>query len=245
MSGIISQARNVLAAIGILTDTDNPPTPLTNLFSNLPNYHRILISSLDGTGKSTLLEKHLASNHKHISRFTIFTCLHIDTYRCSNVTFHVMDVGGGRPSGHHRMETRFFNQANAVVWILDADDLDYLIESREELVRKIAHEAGVQKDVPLLILANSRNHTDTENMDSLRKCFFEKTPTSLSDKSYAFFGTNIDTGDGLRDAFKWLRGSIETMDKKNATMAKTKVLSVEEEAVMIMGYNQDHKSDWV
>jgi len=156
MSGLISHARNALVTIGILND--NPPTPLTNLFSNLPNYHRILISGLDGTGKSTLLEKHLVSNHKHISRFTIWTCLHIDTYRCSNVTFHTMDVGGGRPSGHRRMETRFFNQANAVIWIFDADDHDYLIESREELVRKIEHGAGVEKDLPLLILANSRSH---------------------------------------------------------------------------------------
>ena len=157
MSGLISHARNVLAAIGILTD--NPPTPLTSLFSNLPNYHRILISGLDDTGKLTLLKKHLVSNHKHLSRFTTSTYFHIDTYRCSNVTFHVVDVGGSRPPRYYRMETRFFNQANAVIWVLDADDHDRLIESTEELVLKSAHEAGVQKDVPLLILANSRNHT--------------------------------------------------------------------------------------
>ncbi|KAH7174677.1 uncharacterized protein B0J16DRAFT_348947 [Fusarium flagelliforme] len=185
MSGLISHARNVLAAIGILND--NPPTPLTSLFSNLPNYHRILISGLHGTGKSTLLEKHLVSNHKYISRFTIFTCLHIDTYRCSNVTFHTMDVGRGRPSGHHKMERRFFNQANAVIWVFDADDHDYFIESREEFLLKIEHEDGVREGVPLLLLANSRNHTDTENMDSVRKRFFEKTPTALSDRSYVSF----------------------------------------------------------
>ncbi|CAG7562383.1 unnamed protein product [Fusarium equiseti] len=100
----------------------------------------------------------------------------------------------------------------AVIWIFDADDHDYLIVSREELVRKIEHEAGVQKDVPLLILANSRNHTDTENMDSVRKRFFEKTPAALSDRSYAFIGTNIDTGEGLQYAFKWLREGYERPD---------------------------------
>jgi GTPase SAR1 family protein len=154
MSGFF--LRDALVAIGILK-SENEPTPLTSLISNLPSYHRVLISGLRNTGKSTLLEKHLASNTKHVMAFTMFTVCHIDIYRCGNVTFHVMDIGLSRPEGFHTMERAFFNQADAVVWVADANDCDTHAESREELIGKVDHKDGMPRDAPLLILASQRN----------------------------------------------------------------------------------------
>lgn len=156
MTSLITHARNALAAVGIL-EADNKLTALTSLFSTLPNYHRILVSGLDCTGKSTLLEKHLASDIKHVSTFTIFTVLHIDIYRCGNVTFHVMDIGAGRPNGFHTVERAFFSQTNAIVWVVDANNCDTHLESREELAGKLDHEDCMSSHVPLLILANKRD----------------------------------------------------------------------------------------
>ncbi|CEI62157.1 unnamed protein product [Fusarium venenatum] len=225
--------RDALVAIGILK-SDNEPTPLTSLFSNLPSYHRILIAGLHNTGKSTVLENHLASNVKNVTTFTMFTVCHISIYRYGNVTFHVMDIGASRPSGFHTMERAFFNQADAVVWVVDANDCDTHLESREELVAKVNHRDGMPRDAPLLILANKRDPKDVEVVQKMESFFFDQESSTLSTRPHAVFSTNTLTGYGLPEAFKWLGEMIPSQTKYNAGGTERVKASIQDEIIEIL-----------
>jgi GTPase SAR1 family protein len=170
--------KDALIAVGILK-SDNEPTPLTSLFSNLPSYHRILIAGLHDTGKSTLLQKHLAPNVEHIKTFTICIGCHFHVYRCGNVTFHVKDIGLSRSIGFHKMEMAFFNRADGVVWVVDANDCDAYPESREELIGKVNHKDGMTVDAPLLILANKQDPKDAEAVQKMESFFFDQESLAL------------------------------------------------------------------
>jgi ribosome-interacting GTPase 1 len=202
MFGLMPYFRDALVALGIV-GCDSEPTPITSLFSNLSGYHRILISGLDNAGKSSLLERHLTPNAKHVTTFTIFTVHHISIYRCGNITFHVMDIGASQPSGFHRMERAFFNQADAVIWVIDANDCDRHLESREELIGKVDHEDGMTKDAPLLILANKRDSKaclqvmnvsplltdlwEVENGQETRNLFFDGGSSALVNRPHVSY----------------------------------------------------------
>ncbi|EKJ74347.1 hypothetical protein NXS19_006795 [Fusarium pseudograminearum] len=225
--------RDALVAIGLLK-ADNEPTPLTSLFSNLPSYHRILIAGLHNTVKSTLLQKHLASNVKHVTTFTMFTVCHVDIYRCGNVTFHVMDIGASRPSGFHTMERAFFNQADAVIWVIDANDCDTHVESREELINKVDHKDGMPKDTPLLILANKRDPNDIEAVQKTESFFFDQASSALAARPHAVFGTNIHTGEGLPESFKWLSEMVANRTTHDTRGTESAKVSCQDEVVAIL-----------
>ncbi|QPC70897.1 hypothetical protein HYE68_001649 [Fusarium pseudograminearum] len=225
--------RDALVAIGLLKP-DNEPTPLTSLFSNLPSYRRILIAGLHNTGKSTLLQKHLASNVKHVTTFTMFTVCHVDIYRCGNVTFHVMDIGASRPSGFHTMERAFFNQADAVVWVVDANDCDTHVESREELINKVDHKDGMPKDIPLLILANKRDPNHVGDVQNTRSFFFDQASPALAARPHTVFGTNIHTGEGLSESFKWLSEMVANRTTHDTRGTESAKVSCQDEVVAIL-----------
>jgi hypothetical protein len=157
MPSPITYVRDFLASFGFMRPSSG--MPITSLFSTLPGHHRILISGLDEAGKSTLLRSHLATSEKDIS-IVVGTIAHqVEVYRCGNVTFHTIDLGGCRPEPYWRMERSFIKHCDALVWVDDSADHDRLIEAREELFRAIRHQDGLRKDIPVLILANKQDNS--------------------------------------------------------------------------------------
>ncbi|KAL6916572.1 hypothetical protein FSHL1_008020 [Fusarium sambucinum] len=114
----------------------------------------------------------------------MFTVCHIGIYRYGNVTFHVMDIGASRPSGFHTMERAFFNQADVVVWVVDTDDCDTYLESREELVAKVNHGGGMPRDAPLLILANKQDPKDVEAVQKMATFFFDQELSAFRTRTH-------------------------------------------------------------
>lgn len=157
MSNLITYARDFLASIGLMRPSSG--TPITSLFSTLPGHHRILLSGLDEAGKSTLLRSHLVTNEKDISVAVGMIAHQVEVYRCGNVTFQTIDLGGGRPEPYKRMERSFIKHCDALIWVDDSADHDRLIEAREELFRAVRHQDGLRNDIPVLILANKQDNS--------------------------------------------------------------------------------------
>ncbi|KAM0546202.1 hypothetical protein ACHAPJ_010986 [Fusarium lateritium] len=219
MSSLLAYARRLLVSIGLLKSAT--PTPMTSLFSNLPGRHRILISGLDAAGKSTILYKYLSQKEDDISCFIPTIGLNVEVYRCGQVTFQAVDLGGCRPNAFYRMERSFFKHADALIWADDANDRDRAPEAREELVRHVCHQDGLGKDVPVLILANKQDLP-------------------------AVFGTNLQTGEGLKEAFEWLSKTVESrMKYDTGVVEKHSVLELEEEVKMIIeeAFWEDRKTE--
>lgn len=157
MENLITYAREFLASIGLVRPSSG--TPITSLFSTLPGHHRILLSGLDEAGKSTLLRSHLITNEEDISIVVGMIAHQVEVYRCGNVTFQTIDLGGGRPEPYFRMERSFIRHCDALVWVDDSADHDRLIEAREELFRAVRHQDGLRNDIPVLILANKQDES--------------------------------------------------------------------------------------
>ncbi|KAF5725078.1 ADP-ribosylation factor [Fusarium mundagurra] len=217
MPDLITYAREFLALIGLLRPSSGTPT--TSLFSTLPGHHRILLSGLDEAGKPTLLRSHLVTNEKDISAIVGMIAHLVEVYRCGNVTFQTIDLGGGRPEPYWRMERSFMKHCDALVWVDESADHDRLIEAREELFQAIRHQDGLRNGIPVLILANKQ------------------------DKS-AVFGSSTKTGEWLFEAFEWLSYTVESRMKYGTGISeKVPIYDKEEEATRIImeGLQPSHK----
>jgi GTPase SAR1 family protein len=159
ISNMITFARQLLAATGLRKPALKP---ITHKLTKLPGCHTIMISGLDNAGKSTLLADHLCITKEDIS--IIGKAIHLDVKFCNygNITFKVLDVGLSRPASFRRRERLHFNEANALVWVIDANDHERHVEVREELIRTAFHNNGT----PVLILANK------QDLDVCSCCYF-------------------------------------------------------------------------
>ncbi|KAF4964582.1 hypothetical protein FSARC_7488 [Fusarium sarcochroum] len=244
MSALLAYARYLLASIGFIKPATS--TPITSLFSNHPGHHRILISGLDAAGKSTLLYKYLSQREDDISCFTPTIPFNIEVYRCGQVTFQVIDLGGCRPKSFYKMERSFFKHADALIWVNDANDRDRAPETREELLRHVSYQDGLRKDVPVLILANKQDLQHALTPEQTRGYYLDDVSSSLVSRPHAVFGTNIRTGEGLTEAFEWLSKTVETrMKYDTGVVEKLSVLEVEEEVNMIIqaAFREDLKTE--
>ncbi|KAJ4258219.1 hypothetical protein NW762_008367 [Fusarium torreyae] len=242
MSSLLVYARHLLVSIGLLKSAT--PTSVTSLVSNLPGRHRILISGLDAAGKSTLLYKHLSQKEEDVSYLVPTIGLNVEVYRYGQVTFQAIDFGGGRPNSFYRIERSFFKHADALIWVFDANDRDRTPEAREELLGRACHQDGLCKGVPVLILANKQDLPHAWTPEQTRGYFVDDISSSLVGRPHAVLGTNLQTGEGLKEAFEWLSKTVESrMKYDTGVVEKFSVLEAEDEVKMIIqeAFREDQK----
>ncbi|KAF5546915.1 ADP-ribosylation factor [Fusarium mexicanum] len=233
MANLITYAREFLASIGLLRPSSG--TPITSLFSTLPGHHRILLSGLDDAGKSTLLRSHLVTNEKDISNVVCIIAHQVEVYRCGNVTFQTIDLGGGRPETYWRMERSFMKHCDALVWVDDSADHDRLIEAREELFQAIRHQGGLRSGIPVLILANKQDKSNARTAEQIRGFYVDDSSSPLVNTPHAVFGSSIKTGQGLFEAFEWLSHTVDSRMKYDTGISeKVPLYDEEEEATRII-----------
>ncbi|KAF5671329.1 ADP-ribosylation factor [Fusarium denticulatum] len=242
MTNLIRYAREFLVSIGLLRSSSG--TPITSLFSTLPGHHRILLSGLDDAGKSTLLRSHLVTDEKHVSIVVGMIAHQVEAYRCGNVTFQTIDLGGGRPEPYWRMERSFMKHCDALVWVDDSADHDRLIEAREELFRAIRHQDGLRNGIPVLILANKQDKSNARTAEQIRGFYVNDSSSPLVNTPHEVFGSNIKTGEGLLEAFGWLSHTVASRMKYDTGISeKVPLYEKEEEAtrIIIEGLQPSHK----
>ncbi|KAF4500757.1 ADP-ribosylation factor [Fusarium agapanthi] len=227
MINLITYAHEFLASIGLLRSSSG--TPITGLFSTLPGHHRILLRGLDDAGKSTLLRSHLVTNEKDVYVVVGMIAHQAEVYRCGNVTFQTIDLGGGRPETYWRMERSFMKHCDALVWVDDSADHDRLIEAREELFQAIRHKDGLRNGIPVLILANKQDKSNARTAEQIRGFYVDDSSSPLVNTPHAVFGSSIKTGQGLFEAFEWLSHTVESRMEYDAGISEKVPLYDEEE----------------
>lgn len=120
----------------------------------------IVVSGLDGAGKSSLLQ-HLARQcGRDVETHILFIGAALEVMRHGSVCFLSFDVGGGRPHGIFRLETACYQICDAVVFVVDSADHERMVEAREELCRAwngFGGDAGLRGGAPVLLLANKQH----------------------------------------------------------------------------------------
>eukprot|EP00292_Cryptomonas_paramecium_P019893 CAMPEP_0113671532 /NCGR_PEP_ID=MMETSP0038_2-20120614/5754_1 /TAXON_ID=2898 /ORGANISM="Cryptomonas paramecium" /LENGTH=178 /DNA_ID=CAMNT_0000587689 /DNA_START=158 /DNA_END=694 /DNA_ORIENTATION=+ /assembly_acc=CAM_ASM_000170 len=168
---------------------------LGSIFSRLVSKRmRVLILGLDAAGKTTILYKlKLGENMTTIPTIGFA----VETAEINNITFTAWDVGGQdklRPLWRH-----YFSNTDAIVFVVDCNDRDRVVEARDELHRMLG-EAKLEGAM-LLVLANKQ---DLPNAMSAADVTDKLGLHSLRQRNWYIQATCATSGEGLYEGLEWL-----------------------------------------
>jgi small GTP-binding protein len=155
---------------------------------------KILMVGLDAAGKTTILYK-LKMDQVFCAPATIG--FNIESIQIGNIFFTIWDVGGQQKI--RDLWKHYFDDTNAVLFVVDSNDVDRIDEATEELHKML--ESPKLKDVPVLIFANKIDLPNALDIEEL------KTRMRLNDlkqKNYLIQSCCACTGEGLHEGLNWI-----------------------------------------
>jgi len=170
---------------------------IDKIFPKTPS--RILMVGLDNAGKTTILYK--------LKLGEVVTTLptigfNVETVEYKNISFTVWDVGGQtklRSLWHH-----YFENSDAVIFVVDSSDKERLVEAREELDRILLDDR--LRNTSLLVFSNKvdkpQSVTTSEVTDKLGL-------HKHREREWFIQSTCAVTGEGIVDGLEWLAKVIK------------------------------------
>ncbi|CAK7206388.1 Arf GTPase arf1 [Sporothrix curviconia] len=160
---------------------------------------RILMVGLDAAGKTTILYK--------LKLGEIVTTIptigfNVETVEYGNIQFTVWDVGGQdkiRPLWRH-----YFQNTQGIIFVVDSNDRDRIIEAREELQRMLNEDE--LRNAVLLIFANKQ---DLPNAMNAAEITDKLGLHSMRQRQWFIQSTCATSGDGLYEGLDWLSGALK------------------------------------
>ncbi|CAN8099436.1 unnamed protein product [Discula destructiva] len=160
---------------------------------------RILMVGLDAAGKTTILYK--------LKLGEIVTTIptigfNVETVEYKNISFTVWDVGGQdkiRPLWRH-----YFQNTQGIIFVVDSNDRDRVIEAREELQRMLNEDE--LRDAALLVFANKQ---DLPNAMNAAEITDKLGLHSLRSRQWYIQSTCATSGDGLYEGLEWLSSAVK------------------------------------
>ncbi|XVF53630.1 hypothetical protein PTKIN_Ptkin05aG0114100 [Pterospermum kingtungense] len=173
----------------------------------------VLILGIDKAGKTTLLEK-LKSVYSNLEglppdRIVPTVGLNIGRIEVSNSKFVFWDLGG--QLGLHSIWEKYYEEAHAVIFVIDAACPSRFEDSKFALEKVLRHED--LQGAPLLILANKQDHSEAVSTEELRRYLDLK---KLDERIYMFEAVSAFDGRGIKEGLEWL---VEVMERSKRTEA--------------------------
>ncbi|KAL5488384.1 ARL2 [Sanghuangporus weigelae] len=159
---------------------------------------RILFLGLDNAGKTTILKK---LNNEDVMSVSPTLGFNIKTFIHGRYTLNIWDVGGQRTLRPYWRN--YFEQTDAVVWVVDSSDRMRMSDCKEELYKLLTEDrlAGAS----LLIFANKQDisgaMTSTEIRDTLGL-------PSIRSHSWRIWSCSAMTGENLVEGLDWVVGDV-------------------------------------
>jgi len=155
---------------------------------------RIVMVGLDAAGKTTVLYK-LKLGEVVTTIPTIG--FNVETVEYKNVSFTVWDIGG--QDKIRRLWRYYYNDVNAVIFVVDSNDRDRMEDVREELF-KLLDEDELRTAI-LLVLANKQ---DLPNSMPAAEVVDKLGLHSIRGRQWFIQSCCATTGDGLYEGLDWL-----------------------------------------
>jgi small GTP-binding protein len=160
---------------------------------------RVLMVGLDCAGKTTILYK--------LKLGEIVTTIptigfNVESVEFRNINFTVWDVGGQdkiRPLWRH-----YFQNTQAIIFVVDSNDRLRIAEAREELNRML-HEDEL-RDALLLVFANKQDLPDAMNAAEITD---KLNLHHLRQRTWFLSATCANSGDGLVEGLEWLSNQLK------------------------------------
>eukprot|EP01113_Clastostelium_recurvatum_P011808 TRINITY_DN16057_c0_g1_i1.p1 TRINITY_DN16057_c0_g1~~TRINITY_DN16057_c0_g1_i1.p1 ORF type:complete len:179 (-),score=27.64 TRINITY_DN16057_c0_g1_i1:65-601(-) len=176
-----------------------------NLFSGLfqrlwgSKEMRILILGLDSAGKTTILYQ-LQCGEVVTTIPTIG--FNVETVTYKNIRFQVWDLGG--QSSIRPYWRCYYQNTNAIIYVVDSADLERLSVAQEELLSMLEEEE--LKNTVLLVFANKQ---DLPGAASEAKISEVLGLPALKGRQWAIFKASAIKGQGLYEGLDWLVNAIK------------------------------------
>lgn len=173
------------------------------------NEYFILIIGMDKAGKTTLVEqlKYLyIPNHRGVipSKITQTVGLNVCKVEAGPVRLVLWDLGG--LASLHSIWDRYYAEAHAVVFVVDASDRAALPASQAAYNKMVLHRD--LDSVPLLVLANKVDADAPLSLDQLRQAF-PLSSDVIGPRNARLAPISALSGDGVRDVVQWLVDQVQ------------------------------------
>ncbi|OCB90218.1 GTP-binding protein [Sanghuangporus baumii] len=172
---------------------------------------RILFLGLDNAGKTTILKK---LNNEDVMSVSPTLGFNIKTFIHGRYTLNIWDVGGQRTLRPYWRN--YFEQTDAVVWVVDSSDRMRMSDCKEELYKLLTEDVRFSSTfivfsltrlagASLLIFANKQDisgaMTSTEIRDMLGL-------PSIRSHSWRIWSCSAMTGENLVEGLDWVVGDV-------------------------------------
>lgn len=179
---------------------------ISRLFDSLSGLQskRIILIGLDGAGKTTILYKLNLDQTVH----TIPTVgFNVDRVHYKNVEFTCWDIGGQKKI--RALWYHYFQNTDAIIFVIDSNDRERLSEAREELCAVLSHD--LLKDAPFLIYSNKQDLPNSMPVDQVIRELELRSDNICRRHAWHVQGTTATTGDGLYEGLDWI---VQALKKK-------------------------------
>ena len=174
---------------------------------------RILFIGLDAAGKTTILYQ-LKLGEMVTTIPTIG--FNVETIDHGPVKFTAWDVGlrsGSRPLLRH-----YYQNTEAVVFVIDCNDKERYIEATD-MLRETVEEYELRK-AAILILANKQDLSEVMSREEIVSDLMSKT--YLTGRKWEVFPVSGMKGEGLSDGLDWLTGVLTEQIVTSSPNTETK-----------------------
>jgi small GTP-binding protein len=172
-------------------------------FGNPQRRYKIVIIGLDNAGKTTALYR-LLDGVVVNTQPTVGS--NVETIERKNVRLQCWDLAG--QTSFRKGWSTFFNETDAILFIVDSSDRKRIGEARNELFRVLADEST--KNCSILVLGNKQDLpgclTLTEMIEALQL-------TDIKDREWSILPSCSLTGQGLDEAVDWLVLHLDSASK--------------------------------
>ncbi|KAG0709836.1 ADP-ribosylation factor [Suillus ampliporus] len=174
---------------------------ISHIFSGLfaTQETRLVMIGLDAAGKTTILYK-LKLGEVVTTIPTIG--FNVETVEYKKIAFTVWDVGGQnkiRPLWKY-----YFNDAQAVIFVVDSSDRDRIAEAKEEL-RGLMNDDQL-RDALLLVFANKQDLPGAMSASELTDKLDLRT---FRQRTWYMQSTCATSGEGLYEGLEWLATNLK------------------------------------
>ncbi|KAJ7213460.1 ADP-ribosylation factor family-domain-containing protein [Mycena pura] len=170
---------------------------LSGLFSK--KEMRILMVGLDAAGKTTILYK--------LKLGEIVTTIptigfNVETVEYKNILFTMWDIGG--QAKIRRLWNHYYQNAQAIIFVVDSNDPERVSEAREELQRMLTEDE--LRDALLLVFANKQDLPHAMNAAEITD---KLGLHGLRQRTWYIQAVCATSGDGLYEGLEWLTTNIK------------------------------------
>ncbi|KAL3524256.1 hypothetical protein ACH5RR_017090 [Cinchona calisaya] len=171
----------------------------------------VLILGIDKAGKTTLLEK-LKSQYSKLEGLppdciVPTVGLNIGRVEVSNTKLVFWDLGG--QSGLRSIWEKYYEEAHAVIYVVDAACPSRFEDSKSALEKVLRHED--LQGAPLLILANKQDLAQAVTDEEVARYLDLK---KLDERAYTFQAVSAYDGTGIKESVDWL---VDVMERSKRT----------------------------